>query len=106
MAKVENKYAGLMRQHAKQPEYEIPEGDPLAEPEPAPEPPPAPVETLSVVRPIRRRGKKPAPTKMQIGTYVTVDDFERLDALCEDTGKTKSRLFSEALALLFKHYRK
>lgn len=72
---------------------------------------PAPETAERAVEATPKRAK-PAPAaapttarKLPFSSYVALPDHERFERLVEASGKSRVRLLSEALGLLFKHYR-
>lgn len=91
-----NRFAGFTGQSVE-PEYPAPAA---VVPEPEPPPPIAAPRRAS-----RAAAAVATASKVSFSSYVTFDDHERFARLVESSGKSRVRLLSEALALLFKHYR-
>jgi hypothetical protein len=90
------KFAGFTQQSAE-PEYPAPA--PVAANVPL-EPAPAPKRAKPALAAAATTARK-----LPFSSYVALADHERFERLVESSGKSRVRLLSEALALLFKHYR-
>lgn len=95
-----NRFAGFTGQSVE-PEYPAPA---TAEPEP---PPPLPIAAPKRASRAAAAAAAAVATagKVSFSSYVAFDDHERFARLVESSGKSRVRLLSEALTLLFKHYK-
>lgn len=106
-----SKFAGLRAARQAEPEYpaaqaETTPASTATEPAKAVRAEHSPlVELPTSTVPAETRRPDHSSAKVAFSTYGTVADLERFAALCADTGKSRVRLFSEALQLLFAHYK-
>lgn len=91
-----SKFAGFTQSSAE-PEYPAPAAAVVEAPDaPAAA---APKRASRTAAPVAVAGK------VSFSSYVAMADQERFARLVESSGKSRVRLLSEALALLFKHYK-
>lgn len=102
-----NRFGDFASDRVKEPEYPLPEAVPSAPVVPVA--PHVPTTTASKAKAKPRSAARlhvssSNPT-VPFGSYMTPEDDARLKMLVAKVGKKKVRLFAEALALLFEHYK-